>query len=388
LYFLGVRRVYLLGCDFRMEVGKQNYAFPQARTGASVRGNNSTYAVLNARLEQLRPHFEREGFEIYNCTPESGLQVFPHLDFETALTLMTADVPQSQNTEGMYDRGQRERDAERTAMSERCGALAAARPGRPDTTLVLGLEESNVRCLSHTWQTWRRFQPWLTELPRIVVHTSGVSPEQIPGEVREGSVLLETSSPPGQALAESALWLAAEQSGSRWLLTLEPTAVATEQSCWPLAEWFEGDEGEDGPVCVAAQWGYAKPADVFARLDAWGDSLECLREFPALNLPLRADSDRIEYAGISRWCCFVRRDHVLRVAGLLASHAAGTDFHALLWYVATRRNEGVVRVPMKDFGWEHSFSHSIVQVIARALDVLQAPDDGLGVTQEQEEVRA
>ena len=43
LFFLGVRSVYLLGCDFRMELGRPNYAFEQDRSPGSVRSNNSSY---------------------------------------------------------------------------------------------------------------------------------------------------------------------------------------------------------------------------------------------------------------------------------------------------------------------------------------------------------
>jgi hypothetical protein len=42
LYCLGVRRGYLLGCDFRMKLGTRNYAFEQDRSMASVKGNNET----------------------------------------------------------------------------------------------------------------------------------------------------------------------------------------------------------------------------------------------------------------------------------------------------------------------------------------------------------
>lgn len=74
LFHLGFRRVFLLGCDFKMERGKQNYAFEQDRSPSSVRGNNSSYKALNVRLKHLKPYFDREGFEVLNCTPNSGLR--------------------------------------------------------------------------------------------------------------------------------------------------------------------------------------------------------------------------------------------------------------------------------------------------------------------------
>ena len=104
LFYLGVRQLYLLGCDFRMELRQPNYAFPQDRTAASVAGNNATYRVLNTRLTHLLPYFEREGFRVFNCTPNSGLQVFPYVPFEEAVGAATTALPQTIVTDGMYDR--------------------------------------------------------------------------------------------------------------------------------------------------------------------------------------------------------------------------------------------------------------------------------------------
>jgi hypothetical protein len=109
LFYLGVRRVFLVGCDFRMRHGAQNYAFEQDRSASSVRGNNRTYAVFNARMRRLRPHFERAGFRVFNCTPRSGLTVFPHVAFEDAIELATALMPRRIVTAGMYDREARTR---------------------------------------------------------------------------------------------------------------------------------------------------------------------------------------------------------------------------------------------------------------------------------------
>jgi hypothetical protein len=103
LFHLGVRRLYLLGCDFRMQTGAANYAFPQRRCASSVRHNNTTYRILNERLAQLLPYFQQEGYEVRNCTPNSGLVVFPHVPFEEAVDAACATMPNRILTEGMYD---------------------------------------------------------------------------------------------------------------------------------------------------------------------------------------------------------------------------------------------------------------------------------------------
>ena len=114
LFYLGVRRVYLLGCDFRMSRKGQNYAFQQHRTLASVRGNNRSYRILNVRLARLKPYFEKEGYEVYNCTPNSGLAVFPYVPFEEAVAGARALIPERINTAGMYDRKPGQTSAKRS----------------------------------------------------------------------------------------------------------------------------------------------------------------------------------------------------------------------------------------------------------------------------------
>ena len=104
LYYLGFRKVFLLGCDFRMSYGKCNYAFDQAQTRLSVRGNNRTYRVLAERLKLLKPYFENESFEVFNCTPNSDLTVFPFIQYEKAISVVTDKMPNGIDTAGMYDR--------------------------------------------------------------------------------------------------------------------------------------------------------------------------------------------------------------------------------------------------------------------------------------------
>jgi len=104
LFYLGVRELYLLGCDFHMERGKSNYAFPQRRSDSSIRSNNRTYQVFNDRLRHLLPYFEKEGYRVVNCTPNSGLTVFPTMPFEAAVAQARSRLPSEIVTEGMYDR--------------------------------------------------------------------------------------------------------------------------------------------------------------------------------------------------------------------------------------------------------------------------------------------
>lgn len=98
-YLLGFRRVHLLGCDFQMDE-QRRYWFDEERTPAAIRNNTNSYRILTGYFEQLKPHFDRAGFQVFNCNPESHLKVFPFADLDRALR--EAEVRVSAGTRGMY----------------------------------------------------------------------------------------------------------------------------------------------------------------------------------------------------------------------------------------------------------------------------------------------
>jgi hypothetical protein len=106
LFYLGIRTVYLLGCDFKMD-SKYKYHFEQDRAQGSIKGNNTTYQQLIERFEQLKSIFDRYGYKIFNCNPESGLKTFPIMKFEEAISMATIEMPinvEKERTLGLYER--------------------------------------------------------------------------------------------------------------------------------------------------------------------------------------------------------------------------------------------------------------------------------------------
>ena len=113
LYHLGIRTVFLLGCDFRMDQN-QGYHFDQDRTQSAQNNNNSTYIKMEYRFKKLRPIFEKEKFNVFNCNAYSNLKVFPYIDFETAMRLSTNNMPIdiiNERTAGLYEREKLEKDS-------------------------------------------------------------------------------------------------------------------------------------------------------------------------------------------------------------------------------------------------------------------------------------
>src|SRR3990167_952303 len=105
-YYLGFRRVFLCGCDFRMEPGGV-YCFDQGKELGAMDSNNGTYAKLNVMLARLRPVFDEAGYKVYNCNALSGLKVFPHVDFMEAINDSVKGISARPATDGWYSKGGR-----------------------------------------------------------------------------------------------------------------------------------------------------------------------------------------------------------------------------------------------------------------------------------------
>jgi len=103
LYYMGIRNIYLLGVDFKMN-SEYTYSFNQKRSDSSVKGNNSTYNELKKRFTKLRPIFEDAGLYVHNCNLESELKAFPFVKFEEAIASTKMLGLENERTEGLYDR--------------------------------------------------------------------------------------------------------------------------------------------------------------------------------------------------------------------------------------------------------------------------------------------
>lgn len=104
LFILGFRRVYLLGADFSMS---EDYAyhFDEQREKGAVNCNNNTYEKMKQiYFPGLKPYFDAEGFEVFNCNPDSKLEAFPFIDYHEAIRDCMEPLGDWQNerTWGMY----------------------------------------------------------------------------------------------------------------------------------------------------------------------------------------------------------------------------------------------------------------------------------------------
>lgn len=100
-FYLGITRLYLVGADFRMEPGKP-YGFDEGKHAGGVKSNNHTYAKMCAMFDALKPKFDAAGFEVMNCTENSGLWTFDHIPLMEAIEEATGTFQQQLDTRGWY----------------------------------------------------------------------------------------------------------------------------------------------------------------------------------------------------------------------------------------------------------------------------------------------
>lgn len=368
LFYLGVRTTNLVGCDFRMEVGKANYAFPQDRTHSSVRNNNSSYRILNARLERLKPYFEQAGYRIFNCTPDSGLSVFPYRTFDDAVARAAAQIPTRINTTGMYDRKARER-------TENAVETRSPRP-IPAFTLITAVDAGSARILQHTWPTWMQQKPILREVPVLVIHDQEFDPncDQLDC-LREHSNLrfipwkMPVPRDQGEPTLSFFVDVPSHNVTTPWYLRLDANAIAIDASPWPYVEWFDAGPNGRLPSYISNPWGYSRPADVIKRLDDWGDRVPQLSQRPRLGLPSDPQDNLVRHPGINSWLFFGNTRWTKEISSLVVQDPPFPSHDILMYYCAARRGDFTRRIQMKDHGWDH-ISHGFRRLRRRCLQAL------------------
>ena len=101
MYYLGIRHIYLLGCDFHMKYGEP-YCFEQKKWTGGCESNNIGFDILSSRFQALLPEFEAKGLHIVNCTPESKLEVFPSRPLLEILDSLVIPPAKEGELAGMY----------------------------------------------------------------------------------------------------------------------------------------------------------------------------------------------------------------------------------------------------------------------------------------------
>lgn len=378
LHYLGIRTIYLIGCDFKMQTDTQNYAFQQGRTSASVRGNNDSYRIMNDRFTALLPHFEQAGLEIYNCTPESGLKPFPRMSYEEAIEAATAMIPKRINTEGMYDRKSQQKKTQSRVPKSSTPTVAvdtsACLPDLPEMTLVVPIDEHKIGHFRESWRTWAHLKPWISQLPILILRHPKIDEsaiaEVLGSEHKARMDVMQVDDSLPQAWERSKVIDIPGRIDTEWYWMLEPSAVATSKLDWIAPPVFERDETNREPVFMACNWRYTKPAQTYARLDTWANGVDLFRDHPPLNWPIREGADRIEHDAISSWSFLASTSWAREIASVVDREAPIIEHSTFMLFCAERQRNRFSRIPMKRFGWDHSFGWDVRKIRNRCQEVL------------------
>lgn len=107
-YYLGIRTVYLVGVDFRMN-WERPYGFEQTKHRGGVIKCNRVFHDMVVMFRALKAKFDAAGYRVFNCLETSGLAddqglVFPFKPFEECVdeSRSYADFAPVLDTAGWY----------------------------------------------------------------------------------------------------------------------------------------------------------------------------------------------------------------------------------------------------------------------------------------------
>ncbi|MCP4540275.1 MAG: hypothetical protein GY832_24310 [Chloroflexi bacterium] len=257
----------------------------------------------------------------------------------------------------------------------------------PEWTWCVVVDARTINQFRSVWPTWKVHRPELYNVPLVIICDSQA------GDARWWQKQLRfTSDHPdrrlvfwdwpnlddsqygdmGQRERMLSAWVKAPPAfvTTPYFLKVDTDVVATETCRWIDKRWFVG-----GPSIIASPWGYTKSRDTDRPwpmiLDDWIEGIPEVRwPNPPLALPEPEPGNiRIRHPRIVSWCCFVST----AFAKLAADYAPGRlpvpsqdTYH---WYLAHRRGDGIVRVKMKNYGWD--WLNGEQKVRRRAREVLR-----------------
>ncbi len=132
MYYLGIRRIFLLGCDFRMR-SDYGYSFGQGRTQGAINSNNEHFEIANDWFCRLTSGgvFNQFGLELYNCYEYSGIRAFPYVPYKQAVEIACEGIDQYPDCSCWYE-DEIEIEGVRYSLIEDYGVTVQEYPVRPD----------------------------------------------------------------------------------------------------------------------------------------------------------------------------------------------------------------------------------------------------------------
>jgi hypothetical protein len=227
-------------------------------------------------------------------------------------------------------------------------------------TTVVAIDQEHLRELRVVWPTWVRNRPEVMDFPLLIladgVHTRSFWQSELSflGHNECQLELWEQEEVTQREKMLTALVLgAARHVQTKWYLKLDTDTAALRPQRWIFADWFSPDADGRTPEFIASPWGYTKPADAIVRLDAWGDKIAKLSQFPALKIDPGPNATLVSHRRIISWCFFGATDTLQEAAQCCGDRLPVPSQDTFLWYWSARRRAFFRRIAMKQFGWGH-----------------------------------
>jgi hypothetical protein len=343
LCYLGVRHVYLLGDTFQKIEENRHDAGSHASPSSAARRNPDLLEPLTAWRAQLLSFFEKEGLQVFQCTADTGQNVFPVLPFRKALRAATAEMLLGIDPVCLTNQQYQPIDGQlKTGIDD------------ADFTTIVTLDQHSLEELKFTWPTWRRNRPELMRQPLLLACDSVFSESEwrerlaFVDHLRKRIIVSNLSGFNQEEKSRIRLvFAAARDVQTPWFFHLATNIVAAQTEPWIRPEWFAPDERGRPPVLVAPPCNFIKPADLIIRLNEWGDTLKDMKDCPPLVALVDHRRNRIRTPGITSWCLFGNTAWIRQIVESCQNQLPVPFPDAFLWYWAQRRGDFYRRAPME-----------------------------------------
>lgn len=258
-----------------------------------------------------------------------------------------------------------------------------------DYTTVVGVDAKHLDQLRMTWPTWVKHKPSILEHPMVVFYDmDSVIPGDVyslvdhpkllviawPGPLESDEVLREKKdwwvhvnygdgkrgkweNPQRYKMLSGFVHVPASVVKTKYWLKIDTDVVAVGQDNWIEKKWFE-----HSPAIVSHRWGFTKPPDQILKLDEWVRKDVRLSEPLAKNPPLELTPipgrSKLDHKRIISFCAFFEIEFTKSMSQLAQSVCGMGKLpvpsqDGYLWYCAKRLDRGIIRVNVKDRGWQH-----------------------------------
>ena len=242
-------------------------------------------------------------------------------------------------------------------------------------TSAIACDASYVKYLRCVWPTWKRFRPEVFSQPMVVLHDCALPAAEMAFIDHPNVEFVAVPEMPNATQRERMLtafimlvpWLVK----TPWFAKIDADVVARRNDPgWCSDDRAAPNEKGQVPVFVASGWNYTRPSNAIALCDAWGSTVDGVKEFPAMNLPYDPAAKRVSTPGrIASYVYLGRTDWHQWIAGLCRRlPIPSQDTYA--WYVAKRRGDFYRCWKMKRAGWDF-VNHRAIERVAK--EIMEAP---------------